>query len=227
MHAPSFVGAGAIVRAGATVGPLASIGHGATIGAGSIVERAVVQAGARVGEGCEVRDVVIGPGFELPDGAVPPAGTLHGNGWLRPARRIRTHRLSGWNPASSLLGGTTSEIWRSPMRGCAASSGRTGRCRCWRRSASASRGRTPLRGRRISACLHVTAETANLMRTLRAGGADVVLCASNPLSTQDDVAAAPHGALRGADLRDPRRGGRRLLRAHLRRRRPPPADHDG
>jgi adenosylhomocysteinase len=48
----------------------------------------------------------------------------------------------------------------------------------------------PLRGRRISACLHVTAETANLMRTLYAGGADVVLCASNPLSTQDDVAAA-------------------------------------
>jgi adenosylhomocysteinase len=48
----------------------------------------------------------------------------------------------------------------------------------------------PLRGRRISACLHVTAETANLMRTLRAGGADLVLCASNPLTTQDDVAAA-------------------------------------
>ena len=48
----------------------------------------------------------------------------------------------------------------------------------------------PLRGRRISACLHVTAETANLMRALRAGGADLVLCASNPLSTQDDVAAA-------------------------------------
>src|SRR5207249_3170511 len=41
-----------------------------------------------------------------------------------------------------------------------------------------------------SACLHVTTETANLMRTLQAGGADVVLCASNPLSTQDDVAAA-------------------------------------
>lgn len=48
----------------------------------------------------------------------------------------------------------------------------------------------PLDGVRISACLHVTAETANLMRTLKAGGADVVLCASNPLSTQDDVAAA-------------------------------------
>ena len=41
----------------------------------------------------------------------------------------------------------------------------------------------------MSACLHVTAETANLMRALQAGGADVVLTASNPLSTQDDVAA--------------------------------------
>jgi adenosylhomocysteinase len=48
----------------------------------------------------------------------------------------------------------------------------------------------PLTGYRISACLHVTTETANLMRTLQAGGADVVLCASNPLSTQDDVAAS-------------------------------------
>src|ERR671926_817140 len=48
----------------------------------------------------------------------------------------------------------------------------------------------PLAGCRISACLHVTSETANLMRTLKDGGADVVLCASNPLSTQDDVAAA-------------------------------------
>jgi adenosylhomocysteinase len=48
----------------------------------------------------------------------------------------------------------------------------------------------PLSGYRVSACLHVTTETANLMRTLTAGGADVVLCASNPLSTQDDVAAA-------------------------------------
>jgi adenosylhomocysteinase len=48
----------------------------------------------------------------------------------------------------------------------------------------------PLAGYRVSACLHVTSETANLMRTLKAGGADIVLCASNPLSTQDDVAAA-------------------------------------
>src|SRR5215216_5686035 len=48
----------------------------------------------------------------------------------------------------------------------------------------------PLSGYRVSACLHVTTETANLMRTLKAGGADVVICASNPLSTQDDVGAA-------------------------------------
>src|ERR1700751_3347070 len=48
----------------------------------------------------------------------------------------------------------------------------------------------PLKGIRISACLHVTAETANLMITLRDGGAEAVLCASNPLSTQDDVAAS-------------------------------------
>ena len=48
----------------------------------------------------------------------------------------------------------------------------------------------PLKGQRMSACLHVTAETANLARALQAGGADLVLCASNPLSTQDDVAAS-------------------------------------
>jgi len=48
----------------------------------------------------------------------------------------------------------------------------------------------PLKGKNIAACLHVTAETANLMRALKAGGANAVLCASNPLSTQDDVAAS-------------------------------------
>jgi adenosylhomocysteinase len=64
----------------------------------------------------------------------------------------------------------------------------------------------PLDGYRVAACLHVTTETANLMRTLKAGGADVVLCASNPLSTQDDVAAAlvdefdiPVFAIKGED----------------------------
>ena len=48
----------------------------------------------------------------------------------------------------------------------------------------------PLDGLKVAACLHITTETANLMRTLQAGGADAVLCASNPLSTQDDVAAS-------------------------------------
>ncbi|MDO8137282.1 MAG: adenosylhomocysteinase [Candidatus Brocadiales bacterium] len=64
----------------------------------------------------------------------------------------------------------------------------------------------PLEGIRLSACLHVTAETANLANTLKAGGAQVVLCASNPLSTQDDVAASlvkdfqiPVFAIKGED----------------------------
>ncbi len=48
----------------------------------------------------------------------------------------------------------------------------------------------PLKGQRLGACLHVTCETANLLRALKAGGAEVLCCASNPLSTQDDVAAA-------------------------------------
>ncbi len=63
----------------------------------------------------------------------------------------------------------------------------------------------PLKGVRISACLHVTTETANLALTLKAGGADLILCASNPLSTQDDAAAAlveyniPTNAIKGED----------------------------
>jgi adenosylhomocysteinase len=64
----------------------------------------------------------------------------------------------------------------------------------------------PLKGIRVSACLHVTTETANLAITLKAGGADVVLCASNPLSTQDDAAASlivdegiPVYAIKGED----------------------------
>jgi adenosylhomocysteinase len=64
----------------------------------------------------------------------------------------------------------------------------------------------PLKGMRVSACLHVTTETANLMRTLQVGGADIVLTASNPLSTQDDVAASlvnhfeiPTFAIKGED----------------------------
>src|SRR5512142_2776650 len=64
----------------------------------------------------------------------------------------------------------------------------------------------PLKGMRIAACLHVTTETANLVHTLHTGGADVFLTASNPLSTQDDVAAAlvnyfeiPTFAIKGED----------------------------
>src|SRR5512143_2117338 len=64
----------------------------------------------------------------------------------------------------------------------------------------------PLKGVRLAACLHVTTETASLMQTLKAGGAEVVLCASNPLSTQDDVAASlvkhdriPTFAIKGED----------------------------
>jgi adenosylhomocysteinase len=73
---------------------------------------------------------------------------------------------------------------------------------------AAELGRTrPLRGLRIAACLHVTTETANLCRALVAGGAELALCASNPLSTKDDVAAAIHEdlgvrvyAVHGGDL---------------------------
>ncbi|NTV34048.1 MAG: adenosylhomocysteinase, partial [Deltaproteobacteria bacterium] len=66
----------------------------------------------------------------------------------------------------------------------------------------------PLKGLRLSACLHVTTETANLLKTLKAGGADVAVCASNPLSTQDDVAASlvaddgiPAFAIKGEDTK--------------------------
>ena len=75
----------------------------------------------------------------------------------------------------------------------------------------------PLAGMRMSACLHVTAETANLARTLKAGGADLVLVASNPLSTQDDVAASLVQGLRHPRLRHQGRGRAQLLPAHRRR----------
>ena len=72
----------------------------------------------------------------------------------------------------------------------------------------AVREEKPLKGIRLAACLHVTTETAALMKTLKAGGAEVGLCASNPLSTQDDVAAflariwkIPVFAIKGEDNR--------------------------
>ena len=85
----------------------------------------------------------------------------------------------------------------------------------------------PLAGLRIGACLHVTSETANLMRTLKAAGADVILAASNPLSTQDDVAAALVVEYGVATLRPTRRGPGHLLRASQRGRRHAPPAHDG
>ena len=63
----------------------------------------------------------------------------------------------------------------------------------------------PLQGIRIAACLHITSETANLALALKAGGADAIFCASNPLSTQNDVAAAlvefgiPTNSIKGED----------------------------
>jgi adenosylhomocysteinase len=73
----------------------------------------------------------------------------------------------------------------------------------------------PLRSTRVGACLHITAETANLVRALAAGGAEVSLCAANPLSTQDDVAAALR-ARSGAEVLGVRGEGPDALEAHVR-----------
>jgi len=74
----------------------------------------------------------------------------------------------------------------------------------------------PLAGKRLSACLHVTAETANLVRTLKAGGAEVCLVASNPLSTQDDVAAALVGEY-GVTVFAVRGEGKDMYYGHIRK----------
>ena len=100
----------------------------------------------------------------------------------------------------------TSWIPRSPRTGSRGSSGPRERCPSVRLIRERFSAEQPLKGLRIAACLHVTSETANLMLALRDGGADVALCASNPLSTQDDVAAAlvedfgiPTFAIKGED----------------------------
>ena len=102
------------------------------------------------------------------------------------------------------------------------STGRQGRCRCWRRSASASPREQPLEGIRIAACLHVTAETANLVRTLRAGGADRGAVLGQP-------AVDPGRRGRGARARGRGRGPRAARRGprHLRRARPRAAGGPG
>ncbi len=91
-----------------------------------------------------------------------------------------------------------SRIRASPTRARPGSSGRRARCPCSAASRERFGAERPLEGVRVAACLHVTAETANLMRALRAGGAEVALCAANPLSTQDDVAAALAEEMAGA-----------------------------
>ena len=101
---------------------------------------------------------------------------------------------------------------RAPAR--PVSTGRTGQMPVLRRIRERFAKEKPLDGLRVAACLHVTAETANLMRALRAGGAEAALCAANPLSTQDDVAAALAEESRCS--RVARRGPRRLRRARRR-----------
>ena len=85
------------------------------------------------------------------------------------------------------------------------SNGLPGKCLFSKVSQNALK-KKPLKGLKLAACLHVTTETANLMETLRDGGAQAYLCASNPLSTQDDVAASlvknsgiPVFAIKGED----------------------------
>ena len=85
----------------------------------------------------------------------------------------------------------------------------------------------PLKGIRISGCLHVTTETANLAITLRDGGADLVLCASNPLSTQDDVRGIAGKGLRHSDLCHQGRRQRYLLLPYRFRAGPQAPNHHG
>ena len=82
------------------------------------------------------------------------------------------------------------KIWRWRISASAALNGPLNRCRCSQTIRKQFIKTQPLAGMRVGACLHVTTETANLMITLRDGGANIALCASNPLSTQDDVAAS-------------------------------------
>ena len=85
----------------------------------------------------------------------------------------------------------------------------------------------PLDGLRIGACLHVTTETANLMRTLKAGGAEVVLCGLEPALDQGRRRRGARHRVRDPDVRAARRGPRHVLRAPQRRRRHAPASDDG
>ena len=85
----------------------------------------------------------------------------------------------------------------------------------------------PLAGMRMSACLHITAETANLAKTLKAGGADLVLCASNPLVNARRRRSQSGEGLRHRGLRDQGRGRAQLLPAYRGRACTPTQRHDG
>ena len=85
----------------------------------------------------------------------------------------------------------------------------------------------PFKGLRIAACLHVTTETANLAITLRDGGANVVVCGSNPLSTQDDVAAALVQEYADSLIRHQGRRQQDLLQPHPGGAQHSPSDHNG
>ena len=122
---------------------------------------------------------------------------------------------------------TTSPISVSRTKASAASNGPSGRCPSCASSASASTRERPLAGLRIAACLHVTTETANLMRTLKAGGAEVTLDGVQPALHQGRRGGRPRGALRHQHLRHPRRGQRHLLPPPQRGRGHAPAHHHG
>ena len=118
------------------------------------------------------------------------------------ARAGLVHRRAGRGPVQagslSLLG--------PQLLGFCGSSGRTGRCPSSARSASGSPASGPWRGWSVGLCLHITSETACLVRALAAGGASVALCASNPYATQHDVAAALSGRGRGLRRASPTTG---------------------
>src|SRR5918996_357934 len=111
-------------------------------------------------------------------------------------RRPQRRRSAWWWPASPMLSDERTDVGHDIRDGALAEGGRgridwaAGEMPVIAQIRERFEKERPLQGVRVAACLHVTTETANLMETLAAGGAEVALCASNPLSTQDDVAAS-------------------------------------
>src|SRR5919106_2727494 len=111
-------------------------------------------------------------------------------------RRPQRRRSAWWWPASPMLSDERTDVGHDIRDGALAEGGRgridwaAGEMPVIAQIRERFEKERPLQGVRVAACLHVTTETANLLSTLKAGGAEVSVCASNPLSTQDDVAAA-------------------------------------